>query len=226
MSDTDATIKRKDSFFDLEPRSSRVRYFFVALILVLSLRMLENTIHELSHGLMVIVSGGSLSPDPFLITPFGGYTQWEGVPDPWLPVVNIAGTLFSVAILSAIFIPIYAKSKERKAMKWTSYWVIVILVNAIFYWFMSPFIGTADNFDPIAFANNLGISPVWIVGLVSAIPFGISVYAMIRATKTIDDKVLGDRTYFHVKCLVFYYFISMLFPVVSYLNLLDQFKWW
>ncbi|MFX0102104.1 MAG: hypothetical protein ACFFCS_21235 [Candidatus Hodarchaeota archaeon] len=226
MSSEDATAPRRAGFFNLEPRKSRVRYFFVALIVVLSLRMLENAIHELSHGLMVILSGGWLPENPFLITPFGGYTQWEDVPDQWLPLVNIAGTLFSVIFLISVFVPIYIKSKNRKGVKWMSYWGICILVNALFYWFMSPFIGNADNFDPIGFAHNVGISPVWIVGLVCAIPFGFAVYAMLRATRTINDKVLEDRTHFHVKCLIFYYIISMLFPIVSYMNLLDQFKWW
>ncbi|MHA1369507.1 MAG: hypothetical protein ACTSWN_00690 [Promethearchaeota archaeon] len=221
-------MKKQDNkigFFHLDSLKSRIRYFFVSLLLVIGLRMLENTVHELSHGVTAILVGGGLRDDPFLITPFGGYTRWRDVPAEWLPLVNIIGSLAATTMIITIFVPLWIKS-SRNAVRFIGYWGIVILVNVTFYWFMSPFIGTATHYDPIAFARNLQIEPVWVIGLCSAIPFFFSVYAMIMATKKLYRIILTDLKRFHVVCLLIYYAISITFPVVSYLNLLDRFAWW
>ncbi|MHA1998320.1 MAG: hypothetical protein ACTSU9_09390 [Promethearchaeota archaeon] len=215
------------NIFYLESRKSRIAYFFLSLIIVLSLRMLENTVHELSHGVAVLAVGGTLPENPFLITPFGGYTRWQDVPESGLPLVNIAGTLVSTIFMVVLFVPSYVRAKNRKLTRMIGYWGgVVIPVNSVFYWFMSPLIGTGSNYDPIGFALSTGIEPTWIIGVISALPFAITVYCMIRGTRTVNATILDDKKKFHAKCLVFYYIVSMAFPVVSYLNLLDAFKWW
>ena len=215
-----------NQFFFIKTRKSKIIYFFIALTVVLSLRMLENALHEFSHASVVFFVGGALRENPFLITPFGGYTRWQDVPLTWLPLVNIAGTLFSTIVMISIFVPIFIHSKN-KLVRWTAYWGgFVIPVNALFYWLIPPFIADAMHFDPVAFAVNLNIEPTWIIGVVTMIPFSFLLYFLYYSTNRLNHEILQDKSLFHLKCLVFYYAISMFFPTISYLNLLDQFKWW
>ncbi|MBN2154146.1 MAG: hypothetical protein JW839_22010 [Candidatus Lokiarchaeota archaeon] len=218
---------RIPAVFQLDSHRSRFAYFFLALVVVLAVRMLENTIHEYSHVAAVLLSGGEIVGLP-LVTPFGGFTSWRSgtVPGEWLPVVNIAGTLVSVAVMLAAFLPVYLKAKRPWA-RWLAYWgACVVPVNSLFYWFAAPFIATAENYDPVAFANNLGISPAWIIGVVAAAPFFVAVAWMVKATRQVRAGVILDPKKFHLFCLALYYAISITFPVVSYLNLLDQFAFW
>ncbi|MEX2755634.1 MAG: hypothetical protein Q6365_009570 [Candidatus Sigynarchaeota archaeon] len=213
--------------FQLDGHRSRFAYFFLALVVVLAMRMLENTMHEYAHVVFVLLSGGEVVGLP-LVTPFGGFTRWRGdtVPVAWLPAVNIAGTLVSVVVLLAIFLPVYFKAKQPW-MRWFAYWgACIVPVNSLFYWFMAPFIATAQHYDPIAFAANVGISPPWIVGVIAAVPFSIVAWWMVKGTRSIRSGILLDPHRFHVFCLVLYYIISIGFPVVSYLNLLDRFAFW
>ncbi len=216
---------RMPGIFQLDSHRSRFAYFFLALVVVLAVRMLENTVHEYAHVAVVLLSGGKVLGPP-LVTPFGGFTRWDGVPASWLPAVNIAGTLVSAAVMLALFMPVYFKAKQPWA-QWIGYWgACVVPVNTVFYWFMAPFLATAQNYDPIAFANNVGISPAWIIGLIAAVPFSIAVVWMVKGTRSVRTKILSDPKKFHVFCLVLYYILSFGFPVVSYLNLLDQFVFW
>jgi hypothetical protein len=213
------------SIYRLDNHRSRFAYFFLSLVVVLGMRMLENTVHEYAHAAVVLLSGGGLTRLP-LVTPFGGVTWWYGVPRSWLPFVNISGILVSAAVMLGAFLPVYLKAK-RPWVRWISYWgACVVPVNTVFYWFMAPFIATGLNYDPVAFASNVGISPAWIVGAIAMIPFSIAVVWMVKATRATRAKFLLDPKGFHVFCLVLYYVISIGFPVVSYLNLLDQFAFW
>jgi hypothetical protein len=218
---------RIPSIFQLDNHRSRFAYFFLSLVVVLAVRMIENTVHEYAHVAAVLLSGGEIVGLP-LVTPFGGFTTWNSgsIPDSWFPIINIAGTLVSAAVMLAIFLPVYFKA-TRPWARWIGYWgACVVPVNTVFYWFMAPFIANAQNYDPVAFANNVGISPVWIVGVIAAIPFSVAVWWMVKATRLVRARVLVDPRYFHVFCLILYYVLSIGFPVVSYLNLLDQFAFW
>ncbi len=211
--------------FQLDSHRSRLAYFFLSLVVVLAVRMLENIVHEYAHAVTVLLSGGEVVGFP-MVTPFGGFTRWRDVPEVWLAVVNVSGTLVSAAVMLAIFLPVYFKA-ARPWARWIGYWgACVVPVNTVFYWFMAPLIGTAENYDPVAFANNAGISPAWIVGAIAAIPFSIAVWWMVRATRAVRACILIDPRYFHVFCLVLYYILSIGFPVASYLNLLDRFVFW
>jgi hypothetical protein len=211
--------------FQLDSRKRKISYFFLSTIVVLSLRMLENTVHEYAHVILVLVAGGELEGLP-LVTPFGGFTEWLNVPESWLPAVNLAGSLTAAAVMLGIFLPMFTKAKRPWA-RWMGYWGAgVIPVNIVFYWFMSPFLASAMNYDPLAFATNVGINPPWEVGLIAAIPFAFSIFWMQRATRSMLAGIVQDSSAFHWKCLIFYYIISMGFPIISYLNLLDQFKFW
>jgi hypothetical protein len=212
-------------FFNLERPKSRVRYFFLSFLVILALRMLENTVHEYAHAAVVLIVGGEVIGMPF-VTPFGGFTRWRYVPTSWLPVVNIAGTMASVAVMLGVFLPVYFKSRHAWT-RWIGYWgACVVPVNTIFYWFMAPFLANAQYYDPVAFANNVGISPTWIIGAVVAVPFFAATWWMVKATGNMRTSILGDPGKFHAFCLVLYYIMSIGFPVVSYLNLLDRFVFW
>nr|MDO8087276.1 hypothetical protein [Candidatus Sigynarchaeum springense] len=211
--------------FQLDSHRSRFVYFFLALVVVLAVRMLENTVHEYAHVAFVLISGGTVVGSP-LVTPFGGLTWWDDVPATWLPAVNIAGTLVSAAVMLAIFLPVYLKAKRPWA-RWIGYWgACVVPVNTVFYWFMAPFLANKLNYDPIAFAANVGISPAWIVGVIAAVPFFVAAWWMVKGTRLVRANILLDPKQFHVFCLVLYYILSFGFPVVSYLNLLDRFVFW
>jgi hypothetical protein len=216
---------RFPGIFQLDSHRSRFAYFFLSLVVVLAVRMVENTVHEYAHAAAVLLSGGELVGLP-LVTPFGGFTRWRDVPGSWLPVVNIAGTLVSACVMLAAFLPVYLKARRPWA-RWIGYWgACVVPVNTVFYWFMAPFLATKQNYDPVAFANNVGISPAWIVGVIAAVPFSIAVAWMVKATRFTRTGLLLDPKKFHVVCLVFYYVISIGFPVVSDLDFLDQFIFW
>ncbi|MHA1794392.1 MAG: hypothetical protein ACTSVI_17280 [Promethearchaeota archaeon] len=227
MAREDASPDAIPKIFQLNSKVTRLKYFFLSLILVLGLRTVENAFHEWSHGLMVIIVGGQLPENPFFISPFGGFTRWSNVPLKYLPLVNIAGTLFSLFAMLLVFLPLYRKARKL-LVKMIGYWgSIVIPVNSVYYWLVAPFIGTSRSFDPIAFAANLGISPTWIIGVYAAIPFSYFFKTMIKETRKLNfDKTLEDPSFFHVKCLIFYYSITFLFSTISYLGILDQFKWW
>ena len=227
MTNSDESNPRILNIFQLDYPRSRFVYFFLSLVVVLAVRMLENSVHEYAHAAVVLLSGGEVVGLPF-ITPFGGFTMWRdgSVPDSWLPIVNIAGTLVSAAMMLAVFLPVYLKAKRPWA-RWIGYWgACVVPVNTVFYWFMAPFLATAQNYDPVAFASNVGISPAWIIGLIVAVPFSIAFLWMVRGTRSIRTNILSDPKKFHVFCLVLYYVLSFGFPVVSYLNLLDRFVFW
>ncbi|HME51079.1 MAG TPA: hypothetical protein VKM55_02565 [Candidatus Lokiarchaeia archaeon] len=211
--------------FQLDTRKSRIVYFLLSTITVLSLRMLENTVHEYAHVIVVLLAGGELQGLP-LVTPFGGFTGWINVQESWLPVVNIAGSVTAAIVMLGIFLPVFLKAKHVW-MRWIGYWgAAVIPVNIVFYWFMAPFLASSMNYDPIGFAANVGISPAWIVGLIAAIPFCLTVWWMQKATRSLVVETVQDKSSFHWKCLIFYYIISMGFPIISYLNLLDALKFW
>ena len=213
------------SLFQLDTRKTRTTYFFLATLTVLALRMLENTVHEYAHVVTVFLAGGELKGLP-LITPFGGVTEWISVPESWLPAVNLAGTLTAVVVMLGVFLPVYLRAK-RAWVRWIGYWgAAVIPVNSVFYWFMAPFLATSMNYDPVAFAANVGIAPPWIVGFIAAIPLCASVWWMQKATRSMMARTIQDPSYFHWKCLIFYYIISMGFPIISYLNVLDALKFW
>lgn len=215
------------SLVNLETRKNKIQYFFISLVVVLALRMLENTIHELSHGLVVVLVGGKLAENPFLITPFGGYTRWENVPSAMLPLVNIAGTLVSVLFMIGVFLPVYLKRASRPILGWIAYWgAFVIPVNSLFYWFMAPIVGSNLSFDPIAFAAHVGIKPQWVLGLISSLPFTITVITMCKGTRTVEKELMTDPMQFHLYCLTLYYIISIAFPVISYTGSLDTLMWW
>ncbi|MFW6011473.1 MAG: hypothetical protein ACOC8R_00155 [Desulfosalsimonas sp.] len=202
----------KKGFFDLSGRRSKLIYLAAAILVFLFMRMLDNTVHEFSHALAVFAVGGELAPDPFLITPFGGYTRWQEVPRVFLPFVNIAGTLGSIFVFALLFIPAYLFS-TKIWVKWISYWGVTELVNILFYWTACPIVSVAGRFDPISFSRHLHIYPVWVVGAVAAVPFALAVYGVVRATATLRRSVLNDPDYFHVKCLLgfyaFYFFVSI-----------------
>ncbi len=216
---------RSHLFFQLTRNKSKVVYFFTTLAALLGLRTLETAIHELAHGIAVIVSGGWLPENAFFISPFGGYTLWRDVPSNALWFVNIIGTLLAVVVMLSVFFTTFKRAVNPWA-RWMGYWGgVVIPVNSLFYWFVAPFLATAQNYDPIAFASNVGITPAWLVGVVAGVPFAILVRNAWRGTARIGEELLVDPARFHVKCLVFYYCITFTFSIVSYLNLLDQFKW-
>nr|MDO8119688.1 hypothetical protein [Candidatus Sigynarchaeota archaeon] len=216
---------KSPSFFVFKDKKGKIKYFFFALVFVLGLRTLETAIHELAHGLAVVITGGHLPPNAFFISPFGGYTLWHDVPGEALWFVNMIGTLAGVVAMLSIFFTMFKRSVNPWA-RWTGYWGgVVIPVNSLFYWLAAPFLADAQNFDPVAFASNVGISPPWLVGVIIAFPFAIAWRNMWNGTRLIEGTLLGDPGRFHVKCLVFYYCITFGFSFMSYLNLFDQFKW-
>ncbi|MFP4451901.1 MAG: hypothetical protein ACLFPI_00875 [Desulfobacterales bacterium] len=202
----------KKGFFDLSDGRSKVIYLLVVILVFLVMRTLENAAHELSHGLAAVAAGGQLAPDPFLITPFGGYARWQNLPRVFLPFVNIAGSIGAFLVFAVLFIPVYLFT-GKIWLKWISYWGIAELVNIFFYWTVCPLVSTAGRFDPIAFARHMHIYPVWTVGLAAALPFALAVYAVIRTTGTLRHSILNDPDFFHTKCLLglyaFYFAVSI-----------------
>ncbi|MBN2154145.1 MAG: M50 family metallopeptidase [Candidatus Lokiarchaeota archaeon] len=222
---TERTRRVLTSPFEIVDAPSKVNYALLSLVAVLALRMLENAVHEHAHAAVVLLSGGEVVGLP-MVTPFGGFTRWDDVPSAWLPAVNIAGTLVSVVVLLAAFLPVYLKAKRPWA-RWIGYWgACVVPVNAIFYWFAAPFLATAQRYDPVAFAYNVGLEPVWLVGAVAAAPFSVVVAWMVKATRDLHPRVLADPRHFHVACLVVYYAMSLGLPLVSYAGILDEFAFW
>jgi len=225
MTEPDTKAAAPRDLLRLESRKSRGTYFFLSFVTVLALRMLENTVHEYAHAVVVLMAGGELVGLPF-VTPFGGFTSLRYVTSEWLPLLNVAGTSAAAAVMLGVFLPLFLKAK-RKWLRWIAYWgCVVIPVNTVFYWFMAPLLATAENYDPVAFAENVGISPPWILGLIMALPFVLACWWMVHGTRKLRAGIIVDPSQFHTKCLVLYYIISIGFPVVSYLNLLDIFKWW
>lgn len=225
MSDHAEGTAAMPEFFKLGNHLARIRYFFIAVVVVLAVRMLENTVHEYAHVAMVLLSGGGLTRPP-LVTPFGGVTWWHDVAAAWLPAVNISGTAVSAAVMLGIFLPVYFKARHPW-LRWLGYWGgCVVPVNTFFYWFMAPFLATNPTYDPIAFAMNVGLEPTWLIGIIACVPFSIAAWWMVKSTRSIESNLLVDPARFHFFCLILYYVISIGFPVVSYLNLLDQLAFW
>ncbi len=209
----------------LASATSKANYALISLVVLLAVRMLENAVHECAHAVVVLLSGGEVLGFP-MVTPFGGFTRWDDVPGSWLPIVNIAGTLFSTAVMLAVFLPVYLKARHPWA-RWMGYWgACVVPVNMAFYWFMAPFLATAMRYDPVAFAFNVGIEPTWLIGVIAAVPFGIVVSWMVKATRDLHHQVLVDPRRFHEICLVFYFAVSLGFTMVSYTGFFDTFWGW
>ncbi|MEX2714724.1 MAG: hypothetical protein Q6353_012195 [Candidatus Sigynarchaeum springense] len=211
--------------FCLADARSKFYYTLLSIAVVLGARMIENAMHEYAHAAVVLLSGGEVVGLP-VVTPFGGFTRWNDVPASWLAAVNVAGTAASAAAMLAIFLPLYIKAKQPLA-RWIGYWGACVLpVNMISYWVLTPFLASAQRYDPVAFATNAAIVPPWIVGIIAAVPFAISVWWMVKATRDLQARDLADPRHFHAICLVIYYIISLGIPVVSYAGLLNERYFW
>ncbi len=205
--------------------SSKVYYALLSFAVVLGVRMFENAVHEYAHAVVVLLSGGEVIGFP-MVTPFGGFTRWNDVPVSWLIAVNFSGTAASVAVMLAIFLPIYTKAKQP-CVRWIGYWGACVLpVNIVSYWLFAPFLTSAQRYDPVAFATNVGTSPQWIVGILAGVPFALSIWWMAKATHALQTRDIADPRHFHVICLTIYYIISLGLPVVFYMGLFNERLFW
>ena len=94
-------------------------------------------------------------------------------------------------------------------VKWIGYWGITVLVNISYYWFIAPLVSNKKRYDPIAFAHNLGITPVWIISILSGIALLLAISFVISSTIRVKNEIIRDPDNFHMKCLIFIYLYSL-----------------
>ncbi len=205
-------LEQLTNLYDLSKKAPRPVYAVTALLIFTAVKTVTTAIHELSHGITVLLVGGALGNDPFFITPIGGYTRWTGVPEESAALVNIAGSLGEALAITLMFVPLFVFARNKTA-RWVGYWGICVFLNITFYWLISPIISSAKRFDTVAFAGHIGIDPIWI-GIFSFIPFCCALFGIVRATGILRKDILIDPDSFHGKVLVsiyaLYFFISLL----------------
>ena len=132
---------------------------------------LSTLIHESGHAILVLLSGGSVTY--FGALPWQGYVSWTGVPEQWIPIVQLGGFIAQHSYLLLFAGLLYLERTKKLETDTNTYIALVryvLIIVAILAWLDFPaytlnnfaglphwfFMGSANG-DVVAFCQQTNV---------------------------------------------------------------------
>jgi len=190
-------------------RETRWKYFFISFIFAFGFNTVKNFIHELSHAVIILLSGGRIDSMSFSFD--HGYVRWveNSVPVDSIAIVYIAGIIGEFIF---IYLPGFLIFKHNHANAFVAligYWLMLPCLLSLFYWCGGSFYAEFQYFDPIGFSNYTGIPRV-LIGLTMLAPLLAGIWFAIRCTRILRKDHVYDPYNFNARTVISLFFLILL----------------